>query len=117
MTVCDGGAVSLASLDNPGCSVEHDVIRGLGLIFQTLSDTYAAALAEVGDTPGKAVSTVRAYASLIVNELNDTSQASAEEIELYQVGPQNASLFVVCVSDSIVERWFERHLLTLQDTE
>eukprot|EP00752_Nemacystus_decipiens_P006049 g5460.t1 len=50
----------------------------------TLSDTYAAALAEVSDIPGKATSTVRSYASLIVNEFNDTSQASAEEIELYQ---------------------------------
>lgn len=54
--------------------------------FQTLSDTYAAALAEVGDTPGKAASTVRAYASLLVNALDDSYQDSAEEIELYQVG-------------------------------
>lgn len=61
------------------------VCRAGLVIFQTLSDTYAAALAGVSDTPGKAVSTVRAYASLIANELNDTSQASVEEIELYQV--------------------------------
>lgn len=52
--------------------------------FQTLSDTYAAALAEVGDTPGEVSSTVRAYASLLENEL-DNSHASAGEIELYQV--------------------------------
>ena len=52
-----------------------------------LLDIYSAALEVTGDTPGTATSVVRAYASLLANEPDDSSPPlSAEETEFYQVG-------------------------------
>eukprot|EP00903_Cladosiphon_okamuranus_P018201 g16743.t2 len=79
------GATAIATSDASGEVVSVQVMAWAASAGGTaLSDAYAAALSEVGDTPGVAASTVRAYASLLANELEDASEASAEEIELYQ---------------------------------
>lgn len=60
----------------------------LPLVLQSLLDmlteAYTAAAEVVQYTPGEATSTVRAFASLLVNEINSTSMTSPEETTEYQ---------------------------------
>ncbi|CBJ29755.1 hypothetical protein Esi_0160_0059 [Ectocarpus siliculosus] len=51
---------------------------------QTIIDAYQAAHDETADTPGEATSTVRAYASLLVDQFEDASLYVPEEITMYQ---------------------------------
>ncbi|CAM9462230.1 unnamed protein product [Ectocarpus sp. 4 AP-2014] len=50
----------------------------------TIIDAYQAAHDETADTPGEATSTVRAYASLMVDRFDDASLYVPEEIAMYQ---------------------------------
>ncbi|CAB1100229.1 unnamed protein product [Ectocarpus sp. CCAP 1310/34] len=50
----------------------------------TIVDAYQAAHEETADTPGDATSTVRAYASLLVDQFEDASLYLPEEIAMYQ---------------------------------
>ncbi|CAN0271361.1 unnamed protein product, partial [Ectocarpus sp. 13 AM-2016] len=51
----------------------------------TIIDAYQEAHDETADTPGEATSTVRAYASLLVDHFDDASLHVPEEIAMYQV--------------------------------
>lgn len=63
----------------------------------SLLDIYSEALSVTGDTPGTATSVVRAYASLLADGRDDSSQPlSAEETEFYQVRPLLARLEFIC---------------------
>ncbi|CAM9220320.1 unnamed protein product [Ectocarpus sp. 12 AP-2014] len=50
----------------------------------TIIDAYQEAHDETADTPGEATSTVRAYASLLVDQFDDASLYVPEEIAMYQ---------------------------------
>lgn len=52
---------------------------------QTIIDAYQAAHDETADTPGEATSTVRAYASLLMDQFEDASLYVQEEVAPYQV--------------------------------
>ena len=55
--------------------------RRLELVPQTTLETYQTAREEVSDTPGRITSTVRAYSSVLVEQLNDGSVKSSEEVD------------------------------------
>ena len=53
-------------------------------VLNGLTEAYNTAAEAAQGTPGATTSTVRAFASLLVDQLNATSTASPEEINEYQ---------------------------------
>lgn len=57
-------------------------------VFQTfastLTEAFVAAAEVAQGTPGETTSTVRAYASLLVDQINVSTSTSAEETDEYQ---------------------------------
>ncbi|CAM9178731.1 unnamed protein product [Ectocarpus fasciculatus] len=79
------GATAVSTRDTIGSPV---TVRVTGWTASnndsTILDAYQAAHDETADTPGQATSTVRAYASLLVDQFDDASQHVPEKIALYQ---------------------------------
>lgn len=75
------------------------------VVFQTLASTlteaFTAAAEVAKGTPGETTSNVRAYASLVIEQVNGSTSATAEEAEEYQarsckqhrMDTQNVALF------------------------
>eukprot|EP00752_Nemacystus_decipiens_P011504 g10216.t1 len=82
------GAKAIATKDDAGEAVAVRVTAWSAFLNDSttsLLDIYSAALQVTGDVPGTATSMVRAYASLLAEERDDSSpQLSAEETESYQ---------------------------------
>lgn len=49
-----------------------------------LTEAVTAAVEVAQDTPGETASAVRAYASLVIDQLNGSTSATAEETDEYQ---------------------------------
>ncbi|CAM9646533.1 unnamed protein product [Scytosiphon promiscuus] len=98
------GATSTSTRDATGISM---TVRVTGWNVSpgdaTLLDIYAATLEETRDTPGRATTTVRAYASLLVEQHNETSLHSSEETDLHRVSQLGSvstlSLTLIMVND------------------
>lgn len=73
----DGENADAAKLDGAWRGV-------LQTLASTLTESFTAAAEGAQDTPGETASAVRAYASLVIEQINGSGLASPEEAEEYQ---------------------------------